>query len=461
MPFDAAWREQMAGRSFVRSSVAIFALSATGCAHYVAVPLREASLVLAAPDLTLLVANAAKIDRPFLKPEAIELSRPLTPNALAVIAVIENPDLKALRTKSGVAEAQSFAARLLPDPTVQAGVDKVISGPDELLGFVGQLGFDLGALRKARVTRESGAAAARQVRLDLAWAEWQTAGLARLQGARISALQGQWPLLRTGAASAERWLAIAQRAAGRGDIAAADVEVRRLAAIDAADKARTAERELFAARGELNKLLGLPPETVLRLAPPAPTVAPPPIADLVTQAIDRRLDLAALRAGYGVAEATVHKAILDQFPTLSLNLVGGRDTAGNSMLGPQVGFTLPLWNRNRGGIAVASATRAQLRAEYDARLFQTRADIAAAVATLDLGRRQRAALNAQMAPIQAFAASSARAVRRGDLSLATAETAAQTLRDRQLALLQLDQTSAEAAIALELLTGMLSEGWTR
>ena len=429
--------------------------------HYSVAPLHTPATALAAPDLALLSADAAKIERPFLKPQVINLAQPLTANAIAIIAVLESPDLKALRFKSGVADAQSFAARLLPDPTVQAGFDKVLSGPDEFLGFANQIGFDIGALRKARITRESGAAAARQVRLDLAWAEWQTAGQARLQAARIVALEAQTPIVQASASSAERWLATAQRAAGRGDVAASEVEVRRQAAIDTADKLRTSTRDLATARGELNRLLGLSPQTFLAIAAPEQSPTPPTVDKLVALALDRRLDLAALRSGYGVAEADVHRAVLDQFPTLALTLSGGRDTAGNYTLGPQVGFTLPLWNRNRGGIAVASANRAQLSAEYDARVFQTRADIAAAVTTLELAKRQRAALVAQMAPIEAFAAASARAVRRGDLALSAADTAAQSLRDRRLALLQLDQAASEAAIALELLTGMLSEGWTR
>ena len=55
--------------------------------------------------------------------------------------------------------------------------------------------------------------------------------------------------------------------------------------------------------------------------------------------------------------------MLEQFPNLSLTLAHARDTSDNKTLGPAIGFTLPLWNRNRGGIAVAKATREQLRAE--------------------------------------------------------------------------------------------------
>jgi cobalt-zinc-cadmium efflux system outer membrane protein len=433
----------------------------SACASYKAAPLDPHAAVLAKPDMAILSADAGAIDRPWLTPQSIDLAQPLTPNALAVIAVIENPDLKALRAKAGVADAQAFAARLLPDPTAQLGFDKLLSGPDLLNGFAGQIGFDLNALRTARVTRKSGEAAKRQVRLDLAWAEWQTAGQARLHGVRIVALEAQMELAKASAASAETLFRAVQHAAGRGDLAASEVDARRLATLDAGEKYRTSARDLTTARGELNKLLGLPPETILRLAiPPQPAVAPV-TSVLVTQAIDRRLDLQALRAGYDAAEGEMHRAILNQFPNLSLTVVSARDTAGNYTLGPQVGFTLPLWNRNRGGIAVAGATRAQLRAEYDARLFQTRAEIAAAVAGLVTIRQQRAELLTQLPAIERFASNSARAAKRGDLAPALAATAAQSLRDRKTTFLQLDQQAAEATIALELLSGGPSEGWTR
>jgi outer membrane protein, heavy metal efflux system len=444
-----------------RAGTALLSLCVAGCAHYAPAPLHAPADVLAPPDPALLSADGARIERPYLTPLAIDLTQPLTPNAIAVIAVIENPDLKALRAKTGVTDAQSFAARLLPDPSFQAGFDKLLHGPDDMNGLAGQLGFDLAALRTAEVVRQNGASLNRQVRLDLAWAEWQTAGQARLQGVRLAALEAQLPLAQASAASAEHWLAVAERAAGRGDVAATEVETRRQAALDATDKLRTAERDLTTARGELNKLLGLPPGAMLRIAPATTVPMTLSATALTAQALAYRLDLAALRSGYDAAEADVHKAILDQFPTLSLTLAAARDTAGNVTLGPQVGFSLPLWNRNRGGIATATATREQLRAEYDARLFQTRADIADAVATLELARRQRATLAAQLPAIDHFASVSANAAQHGDLSPATAEAAAQTLRDRRLALGQLDQAADEATIALELLTGTLSEGWTR
>lgn len=439
--------------------VALTALG--GCAAYHPAPLAAASDVLAPPVLAVLSARAQAIDRPFLKPQPIDLSQPLTPNALGVIAVLENPDLRALRSRVGVTEAQAFAARLLPDPSAFVGFDKLVSGPDVLNGFAGQLGLDIGALRRRRVNAAAAAAARERVRLDIAWAEWQTAGAARLQGVRILALERQAGFARASAASAERLLAITQRAAGRGDIAGPDVETRRLAALNAADRLRINERDLGVARFELNRRLGLPPQTQILLAPVVPALAPPTVETLVARATERRLDLRALQAGYAVSEADVRRAIIDQFPNLSVTLAGARDTGGNSTVGPRVGLSLPLWNRNRGGIALTTATREQLRTEYEARLFQTRSEIAGAIGSIQSAQRQRVSIVAALPRLQQFATATARAAARGDLAQVTADGAAQSLRDRQAALAALDQQAAEAAIALELFVGEPSEVWTR
>ena len=439
----------------------IASLSLASCAHYRPDPLTDASslTVLAPPIAAVLSRQARTIDRPYLQPVALDLSAPLNPNELAILAILSNPDLKAMRVRAGISDAQVFAAGLLPDPTFSFGLDHILSGPDPVDNIAGAVGFDINSLRSRAVLREQARAQAAQVRLDLAWAEWQTAGNARLQAVRILELQKGLKLASASEDSAKSLLSRYLRAAGRGDIPADQVQSSRLAAIDATAKRQTIETDLSTAQYELRRLLGLPPEYSLAIAPQP---LPPPVTQsgtLFAIASSTRTDLQALKAGYASQEATVHKAVIDQFPTLDLTLNGTRDTGNNKLLGPAIGFTLPLWNRNRGGIAIERATREALRAEYDARLFQTRADIAAAVAGIALARKQRATILDGLPEISKFAAATRRAARRGDLAKATAETAEQTLRDRQLLLVQAEQAIAEQTIALEMLVGALQETW--
>jgi outer membrane protein TolC len=439
-----------------RAGPALALLLLAGCASYTPRPLATTP---PGTDIAGLSRDAATIKRPYLKPADIDLAAPLDDNAIAVIAVLGNPDLKAMRTKAGVADAQAFAARLLPDPTFSLGVGHLLSGPDPLDEIAGGLGLDLNALRTGKVRRQQTEAQAKQVRLDLAWAEWQTAGQARLQAVRIRRLEAAIVLLKVGAGGAQSLLDRNLRAAARGDVASSNVQAARADAVASQDKLLTTERDLDAARLELVKLLGLPPQIVLRLAPSVDTNPALDPTKLTQIALDNRADLQALREGYDAQEAAVHKAILDQFPSLALNLNFTRDTSGNNILGPTVDFTLPLWNRNRGGIAVERATREQLKAEYDARLFQTRADIAAAASAVTVARRQRDAIRVQLPELERLAKVSRAAATRGDVSRATAEAAEGTLGDKRVELATANQTIDEAMIALELLTGVPREDW--
>lgn len=453
-PSPAAPLRPTHGDRLLRLILTAAAAFLTGCAVYRPAPLAGAEdAVLTPPSRAALAAAALRLNHPRLRPVTIDFSRPLTPEALGVIAVLANPDLKAARAKARVTEAQAFSAGLLPDPQLSGGIDKLISGPDPYDGWAAQIAFDLIALRDRGVVRVGQRAAREQARLDLAWQEWQVAGQARLLAARIAGLQRVTALDVQSRRRADSTLAVVLGAAARGDVAADQVEARRIAAADAADRARTAERDLAAARLDLNKQLGLPPAARVPIAPAPPGSRTLDPAALFATARAERLDLLALQAGYASQEAAVRKSVMDQFPALQLTLATARDTAGNLTVGPQVAFTLPLWNRNRGGVAVAQATRAQLRAEYAARLFSTRADIAALVGGLELERRQRAEIAAQTGPLERLVLATEAAARRGDLAVVTAETARQSLVDKQLVLAALDQAMAEQTVALDIAVG--------
>ena len=174
---------------------------------------------------------------------------------------------------------------------------------------------------------------------------------------------------------------------------------------------------------------------------------------LVDRALAQRLDLQALRAGYEGQEATLQVAVLQQYPRLNLSLNGARDTGAVRTNGVAVGFDLPLWNRNRGQIAIQTATREQLRSEYETRLFRTQADIATLVSALDIGRRQQADLANQLGPLRASVAAFENAAARGDIARITAETARLSLLDKSIALSALDQAMAEQTRALQTAVG--------
>lgn len=408
------------------------------------------------PSTAELALAAARLDHPRLDPVDIDLAGPLSPRQLGVIAVIANPDLRAQRARLGVAEAQVFEAGLLPDPQFSFSLDHPVSALGLVDAIAGGLGFDTSSLYTRPLRQRTARAGRDQVRLDVAWLEWQSAGQARLLAARIGGLETVRGLAFEASRAADDALGRTLRAVARGDLSANHLEARRIAAADAGDRARSAERDLQAARFALNAALGLPPDAVVALSDsPLSHLPPPDPVNLVERAYRQRLDLAALSAGYNAQDANLRLALLQQYPRLNLALNATRDTGAVRTNGVAIGFDLPLWNRNRGAIAVQDATREQLRAEYEARLFSTRSEITTLIAAYRIGLRQRDALEAQVAPLRQTVEAFERAGARGDIARVTAETARQALTDKEIALAVLDQALSEQWVALELASGAL------
>jgi outer membrane protein TolC len=177
------------------------------------------------------------------------------------------------------------------------------------------------------------------------------------------------------------------------------------------------------------------------------------VGSLFQQAKSRRLDLRALRAGYDSQNLALRKAVRDRFPSLQLGLFRTTDTANNQTLGPSLSLTLPVWNRNRGQIAEAAAARDALRAEYAARLLQTRSEIATLVRQLDIAHRQLAEEREKVIALRSSEGDATGAAARGDLSSTAAIAARQAANDRLIALIALDQTLLEQTVSLELAVG--------
>ncbi len=76
------------------------------------------------------------IGLPGLKPAPFNARDGLDATETVILAVLNNPDLKAERLKRGIGRAQLMDAGLLPDPQLSAGMDHPTGGgprPDECL----------------------------------------------------------------------------------------------------------------------------------------------------------------------------------------------------------------------------------------------------------------------------------------------------------------------------------------
>ncbi|WP_019939659.1 TolC family protein [Bordetella sp. FB-8] len=393
---------------------------------------------------------------PALAAQRIDLHAPLPIAAVAALAVLNDPRLRAVRDQAGVARAQAFAAGLLPAPTFAAERD-IPQGQSAATTTAYNLGlsFDLDQL----ITRGAAVAAAREhvreVDLGILWQEWRTASVAELDYIALVGLRDRDRLLKTQRDAVLRRLG-RDRAAALAGIAprtTADADLIELTTLR--HKLATDARRRAAKQGELDGMLGLAPGQVLELAG-LPRVEPTAVRD-AAGAVNRlariRPDLMALRAGYASQEQTLRKAVLSQFPSLGITLSRARDTSNVHTLGFAIDFSLPIFNGSPGKIAVARATRMQLYDTYRLRLQQAHTQVARILVDLAILGAEQSTLRASLPALQSAARAANRALRAGDITLPQAQMQDQAALDQRLFLQASEQHIAEQTVALQLLTG--------
>jgi outer membrane protein TolC len=187
---------------------------------------------------------------------------------------------------------------------------------------------------------------------------------------------------------------------------------------------------------------------------PVQPLDPAAVEGAISSLAQRRPDLIALRFGYDQADAKLRGAILAQFLPVSIGATGGRDTSNVWSAGPQVSLSLPLFNRNRGAIAQASATRAQLAAQFEASLASADAGARALLARIALLQDESAAADTQAAAAVKIAAQARAAFASGalDASSAAGLQSAATSREREAIALRVQLLTAR--LSLETLLGV-------
>ena len=429
-----------------------------GCTNYVAKPLQEQELdqQMQPPRHEDLVLGAEKLKHPRLDPIKLDFSQPLTEDELAVIGVLTNPDLKALRASQKVSEAQVFSAGLLPDPQISLALDfPSNTGLGLVTAYNLGLNWALTSLITRPVEKHIATAKAQQVRYDIAWREWMLSNQVRLLARRFNYLQRQLVLAKQASNIAEHFFTTTKQIVEAGDAKVDELSLRNVAYLDTQDRSLSLARDVEKTRQELNQALGLPPDEQLELALALTD------SDLVTtnatalfaSARQQRLDLLALKAGYESQEAALYRTILGQYPGFNLGLNTARDTSNVHTQGISVGLDIPLFNGNRGNIAIASATREQLYAEYISRLQQTRSDIATLVADIERIQEEIAPLILELPELMREENILSNAAQNHDVTLVSYETVRQTLLDKQLKLLSLEQALAEQQVALKISVG--------
>jgi outer membrane protein TolC len=379
----------------------------------------------------------------------------IAPEEAAVLAVLVNPSLRAVRDGRGVSAAQVLQAGLLPNPSLAWANEWPFAGPDHLVAYNIGLSWDISALISHSAKVEAAQATAASVDLDIAWQEWQIAQSAKSGAWKVVSLQAQLDMARQADGLLQDNLQTVAKAVDLQQKTAVDLSAAQVARQEAHTTVLELERDLGKQRLALNRLLGLPPQTQLKLrAGRIPAAANPPDAAELERGIeDRRLDLLALRRGYDSQEASVRAAVLSRFPKTSIGGANARDTAGSCTWGYDLSVDLPLFDRNQGNIAIEQATRQKLRDEFINRVFDARNDLAAASAEIDALRRQIAFADSSVPALERLVGDYGKAVNTGNADVLSYYSARNDLGKKKIEILKLKQELIEAWIALENASG--------
>jgi cobalt-zinc-cadmium efflux system outer membrane protein len=432
----------------------------SGCATYHKLPMNQKTISenLKPPSLEAIRIEAKSIQHPILKPIEFNIRDGLSSDEAAILAVIANPTLRAIRDQRGIATAQLLQAGILPNPQFSYSLDVPTGGntQDTVNAFGLGLGWDITSLIAHGAKQEIARSHAQSVDLDIAWKEWQVAQSARLNIYRLIFTEKELILARNIVKQRKENLTAVQRGFSIGAVTGLELDAAKKAYQQALDRVLVLESEQEHERHALNQVLGIPPESKLvlqrdiRLLLWKNLPTPQKIMDGLE---DRRLDLLALKKGYESHEAQVRAAILSQFPKINIGLNYARDVSNVITTGFAAAIELPFFDRNQGQIAETRASRKQLFDEYIARVFEAHSKIATILGDMRSLKKQIEGTEQSFQISTQLLETYKKALEEGNADILVYNTARDETDNLQLKILQLKRDLSDMGIALEIAAG--------
>ena len=277
-------------------------------------------------------------------------------------AVAFSPELNALRLAHATSEAKADAAGWWEDPSLDVDWLRILQEHENPFVWGGSLTFTLPLSGIPGLEKRAAKAYAEADRWSLVAAERDAAGEAAVQAVTARELKRVNETIARRFASTNYLAAsaAAARLAEAGELSR--VEQEQLVA-DAREWARTGQElahERLAAETALRRTLLLAPTCAIDWTDSGGACAGFPTNAYTylafTNAPSGRAAVARLAGG----EAELDREIRRQYPELSVGPGLCREE-GFNRVGFAAGVTLPLWNRNRVGIATARGTRDEAR----------------------------------------------------------------------------------------------------
>ena len=277
------------------------------------------------------------------------------------LALFHSPALLSARAEAKVAGAQVLQAGLLSNPELFLGPR--ISTRDSALIFPVAISWELPLWGTGAAERDAADAQHAERRLRAIEVELATLAQVREYFIRLARLQQEEALLATLATANDRivaWVEGLQRAGGVDAVSLFLTRTEREEGSTALERVRTEAKGL---RRELCLLIGLLPNAAVQPVLDAASSALPELPAADMKALLGRPAMKAAEATYAAAEAALRREIGKQYPNVRIGPEFESDR-GDPTIGIGLGISLPLFDRNKGGIAAAEAARAAAREQY-------------------------------------------------------------------------------------------------
>ena len=305
----------------------------------------------------------------------------LTFDRAVALALERSPQVQSQSAELHRAEAELLGSRVYPfNPTVEASRARRDDGQEQThdreVGLSQEV--EIAGQRGKRIAAASSSLDA--IRLRVSRARQELA--ANVGEAFVLALQAREleELARFEQEIARSLAEFEQRRLDAGAGTLVDLNLARAAEGRAQRQVELAIASETAARATVAERIGLSPADLPRLGGALPESWPSasPLEDLESRALDQRQDLAALKIEI---EATAARLRLEQSlvaPNLVLGVATGREADREDLDTVLAGVTIPLFNRNQGGIATARANQESAAADLALATLSLRREVATA-----------------------------------------------------------------------------------
>lgn len=329
------------------------------------------------------------------------LSRPLTANTAAQIALLNSRRVRATLEELNLSQADLLEASLPSNPTLSSSVRRPSGGGGSNSEFglaADVLNLLLLPLRRSLALHEY-EAAKRRVSHELLEVIFET----KEAFYELQAAQQLLNRLKTAAEIHQVSGDIARRLREAGNITELEHLREQTSAQQSAVDITRATGEIAAAREKVNRLLGLTTSQGRAWSfsenLPAMLKAEPSLASLEAAAVANRQDLAAeaetvaaLEQGYSLTRK------MRYFPALNLGVDTEKEVDGEHLTGPTLEVELPLFNQGQGRMMKATATLAKARASHEALELEVRSDVRGALQRVRLARQLHQQISGTLLP---------------------------------------------------------------